>query len=309
MTSDRRRPVASLSKIFVLILGVIIGAGLIFFKVIKASSHVISPLPNETPVSSPFAWISRQKNPKELRQKVQETVGNSWRNYSVLVEDYNSSFTLEMGENAIFTAASVNKVPILTAVYYLAQKGEANLDQVITLQQADIQDYGTGSIRYDPPGTTYSVKTLARLMMQKSDNTAAYLLGNYVIGLDKIQTLMTSWGLDQTDMTNNKTSNKDMAILFKKIYTEKVANHALTTELLSFLKDSEIEDRLPAMLPSGTMVYHKTGNAVGSVHDIGIIEAGKTKYYLGILTSDITNEEEAVMLMAKISKLVYDFMR
>ena len=67
-----------------------------------------------------------------------------------------------INESVIFTAASVNKVPILAALYEEAQKGNVDFNRVITLQASDIQDYGTGSIRYDPPGTTYSVKTLAQ---------------------------------------------------------------------------------------------------------------------------------------------------
>ena len=226
-----------------------------------------------------------------------------------MVEDYNSDFTLGMNEAVIYTAASVNKVPILAALYYLAQKGEVNLDQTITLQEKDIQDYGTGSIRYDPPGSTYSVKTLTRLMMQKSDNTAAFLLGNYVIGIDKIQAIMQSWVLAQTDMVNNKTSNRDMALLMRKIYEGKVAAPAMTREMLSFLKDSDQEDRLPAQLPKNVTVYHKTGNGIGLIHDTGIVERGKLKYYLGIFTSDIAEEEKTVKLVAKISRVIFDFMQ
>lgn len=312
MISDYRLKTAhhrKISKFLILGFIVILVSGAVFFRVKTASSEIISPLPSDNHPNPFFSLFSQKKNPDQLRQKIQEAVGNSWKNYSAVVEDYNSSFSMAIGENVIYAGASVNKIPILAALYYLSQKGEVSLDQIITLQQTDIQDYGTGSIRYDPPGTTYSVKTLARLMMQKSDNTAAYLLANYVVGLDKTQALITSWGLAQTDMVNNKTSNHDMAILFRKIFQEKVTNHALTSELLSFLKDGEIEDRLPALLPPETTVYHKTGNAIGSLHDVGIIQSGKTKYYLGIFTSDVTNEQETIALMAKISKLVYDFMR
>jgi len=283
-------------------------AGLVAYELLPPRSNpTVSPVPEERqPILA--AIFAPKKNPEELKRQVEEAIGDSWKNYSLLVEDYHSDFRLGINETEIFTAASVNKVPILATLYYLVQKGEANLDRIITLQASDIQNYGTGSIRYDPPGTTYSVKTLARLMMQQSDNTAAFLLGNYVVGMDKIQALLSLWGLVQTDMLNNKTSNQDMANLFRKIITEKAANRALTSEMLIFLKDSEQEDRLPAMLPKEVKVYHKTGNAVGGLHDAGIIEEGKTKYYLGIFTSDITDDNETVKLMAKVSKVVWDFM-
>jgi len=238
-----------------------------------------------------------------------DNVGNSFPQYSVVVKDLQSDFSVQINENNIFTGASVHKLFIFGALYYLVQKGEIDMDKKIVLQQDDIQNYGTGSMRYDTPGTTYSVKTLAHLMMQKSDNTAAYLLGRQMIGMDKIQQLTDNWGMTQTDMENNKTSNADVARLMDKIYREKIANKALTLEMLSFLKDGTIEDRIPALLPKGTTVYHKTGNGVGFLHDAGIVVGPKTTYYIGLFTGDVANEEETIQKLAELSKTVYDFMK
>ena len=288
----------------------LIGAGA-YVMAQTTTPKIISPLPTGfTPKPQPFIqFFAPKKDPEELKQRIKQTVGDTWSNYSVFVKDYTSDFVMDVNGTIIYTAASINKIPILAVVYYLAQKGEVDLDQIITLQQQDIQDYGTGSIRYDPPGSTYSVKTLAQLMMQKSDNTAAYLLANYIVTMDKIQELITSWGLTQTDMVNNKTSNADIAILMEKMYKEKIANHALTQEMLAYFKDGDFEDRIPALLPDRATTYHKIGNAIGSIHDVGIVTQDKMKYYVGILTADISDEEEATHTAALISKTVYDFMQ
>jgi hypothetical protein len=45
------------------------------------------------------------------------------------------------------------------------------------------------------------------------------------------------------------------------------------------------------------------------MHDVGIVVGPTTKYYVGIMTSDITDEKEATALMAKVSKVIYDFMK
>ncbi len=227
----------------------------------------------------------------------------------MLIIDLDSDFTVAINEEEIFIAASVNKIPILATLYTEAESGNIDLDTIITLQRADIQDYGTGSIRYASPGTTYSIKTLARLMMQQSDNTAAYILATHIVGMDTIQTLLTSWNLIQTDMVNNKTSNADIALLMKKIFQGNIANAANTKEMLTFFKDSEFEDRIPALLPNEATVYHKIGTEVGIMHDVGIIVGPSTKYFIGLMVSDVTNEEETTKLMATVSKLVYDFMK
>ena len=289
----------------------VIGAVILLVRVVgsRRSISIISPIPDETkqPAQVLGGLFAKKKSPEDLRKKIQESVNNRWRNYSVYVKDLGSGFSMGINETVIFTAASVNKVPIIAALYYYAGKGEIDLDERVTIQARDIQDFGTGSIRYDPPGSVYSLKTLAKLAIEQSDNTAAYVLGNYTVGLDKVQTLMNEWGLAQTDMINNKTSNHDMNVLFEKIYKGEVTNAASSQEMLAFFKDTDFEDRLPALLPEQAIVYHKIGNEIAVMHDAGIVTDGKVTYYIGVFSNDITNEEEAKKIIAEISKLVYEY--
>lgn len=298
-------------KALLLILGGASFLMVIFWLTRKPNTNIVSPIPDEPKQEKSVvaAIFTKKKSPDELGKAIQKVVNNRWVNYSVFVEDYNSSFSLGINDTVIYTAASVNKLPILAALYYKAQKGEIDLDRVVTIQEKDIQDYGTGSIRYDTPGATYSVKTLAKLMIAQSDNTAAYILANHIVGLDDIQTLMNSWGLTQTDMINNKTSNRDIAILTKKLYKREVAAEAYTLEMLSFLKDTDFEDRLPALLPDSATVYHKIGTEVRVLHDTGIVQDGSLIYFIGILTTDVDNEDEAVQIAAQVSKTVYDYLK
>ncbi|OGG27320.1 hypothetical protein A3A64_01135 [Candidatus Gottesmanbacteria bacterium RIFCSPLOWO2_01_FULL_48_11] len=276
----------------------------------KANSTIVSPLPNDAPSTFTFPNpFVRRRNPEELQKKIQAQIGNTWKNYSIYVKDYTSDFSMGINDTVIFTAASVNKIPIIAALYWQVQNQAIDLDTSVTIQASDVQYYGTGTIQSDPPGSTYSVKTLAKLMMQQSDNTAAYILANYTVGLDTIQTLVNRWGLTQTDIINNKTSNKDMEILMDKIYTGKITNTAYTQEMLAFFKDSDFEDRIPALLPKGTTVYHKIGTEVGVMHDAGIVHQGNLTYYIGIFTSDVSDEPTTIKLIAEISKAVYDYLR
>lgn len=291
-------------------LGFLIFLLLIFLGFLKRNTGtnqtIISPLP-ETIISFFSQKQAKPKDNESLLSEIKtmtEKVGGSW---AIYVYDLKTNQGFGINESAIFTAASVNKVHILAVLYFLADKGEVDLDQQITLQASDIQDYGTGSIRYDPPGTTYSLKTLARLMMEKSDNTAAFLLGRQVIGFAKIQNLINSWGLTQTDMENNKTSLLDMAKIFTKIYRGEVTTKPLTTEMLGFMDNSDFEDRIPALLPKDIKVYHKTGNEIGNVHDVGIVTLEKSPYLIGVFTADVTDEAQTSQTIAQISKLVFDY--
>lgn len=277
-------------------------------------ARVISPLqdPLDTSQQQPTKKLNPNKkkyyDPQILRSKIVNAIQNKWKNYSVLVEDFNSPFTMGINETTIFTAASVNKIPIAITLYSEANNGTIDLDKQITIQPKDIQDYGTGSIRYDKPNSSYSIKTLARLMLSQSDNTAAYVLGTFTVGIPTIQKNIESLGLIQTNMETNKTSNADMAMLLKKLYTNQIIPKPLVLELLSFMTHTDFETRLPGKLPTNVKIAHKIGTEIGNLHDVGIIMDTDLAYYIGIFTSDITDETETEQLEASISRIIYDYM-
>ncbi len=253
--------------------------------------------------------IFKPKTSKELISEIRKITEPLGGTVSYYVYDIRKKQGFGDNEEMVITAASVNKVPILAILYYLAGKGEIDLEKVIILQQSDIQDYGSGSIRYAPSGTPYSLKTLARLMMEQSDNTAAYILASLVIGTDKIQGLVNSWGLTQTEIENNKTSAHDMSILFTKMYSGEITTPALTTEMLGFMDKSDFDDRIPMGIDDKYKIYHKTGDEIGKIHDAGVIELPDKPYFLGIFTLDVTDEQATKKVMIEITRMVNNFMK
>lgn len=280
---------------------------LIFFKKDTVTDQKpISPLvattvkPRVTPLVS--------NNQKDIIAKLKNLFEGKSGTYSIYVYDLKNESGFGIHEDTSLTAASVNKIPILASLYHQAHKQAVDLEQTITISQNDIQDYGTGIIRYQKPGGVYSIKTLARLMMEKSDNTAAYVLVKYVVPFETIQKFLAEWGLTETDMQNNKTSVKDQAILMEKMFKGDLANIALTKEMMGFMTKTDYEDRLPALLPSNTVVYHKTGDEIGNSHDVGIIDTGNKQYFLGVLTLDFLDGEDSTrQAIAQASKLVFDY--
>lgn len=254
-----------------------------------------------TPTEQKHALVL--KITSDVKQLLKKTSGN----YGFYYADLNSPVDhLGINEKEMFTGASLNKVPIVAVLYNLNYRGKISLDETITLAKEDIQAYGTGTLQYQQPGGVYSLKTLAKLALKQSDNTAAHILANR-IGMDVIQQTINSWGLTQTEMINNTTSAYDMYLLFNKLYHAQIASPGRSQELFGYMLDTDIEDRLPAMLPDDTFVYHKTGDAVGSLHDVGVIKRGNTVFFLGILTSDIGNDETgAKQTIATVAKTIVE---
>ena len=248
-----------------------------------------------------------QKETESLRNDIKKIISVAPGSYGIYYASLVDDNSFGINEKQIFTAGSVNKVPIIAVLYHLASKDKINLDEVVTLKKEDIQDYGTGSLRYQKPGTTYSLKTLAKLSLQQSDNTAAYIIATRM-DADVVQKTINDWGLSQTDMINNKTSPYDMYLLFKKIYKGEVTSEALTKELLDFLTDSDFEDRIPVLLPKDVAIYHKTGDIVGGMHDVGIVEKNNKAFYLGVMTTDIGDKEnETKQYIGVIAKKLFNF--
>lgn len=283
----------------------------------SGKSEIISPLAMEINVSSSSPIIFAKASPIVKKTDKSETaLVDSIKSYtekqtgiySVYIYDLTKKKGFGFNETTIFTAASVIKLPILATLYYEAQQGKIDLDRRITIQTKDIQDYGTGVIRYEGPGGVYSLKSLAQILIEKSDNTAAYVLTS-ILGEKRIQELADQWGLTQTDIHNNKTSNSDMARLMAKMYTGQITNQAFTQEMIGFMDDTDFENRLPALLPEDIKVYHKIGNEVGNIHDVGIVVLPNRTYYIGVMTNDVLDDASAEKSIAEISKMVYEYMK
>ncbi len=254
----------------------------------------------------PTINLSMKQQTEQIKENVQKITKGGKGFYSIYYKNLKTNESFGIDENQIETGASVNKLPIIAALYLLDKEGKLKLDDKITIQKDDVQDYGTGSIRYQTMPQVYSLRNLAKLALKESDNTAAHVL-LIKIGEENVQKLVDSWGMNQTSMASNKTTVYDMAILFEKIYKGEFANPGNTKELLEFMTETDTEDRLSKQLPANTKVYHKTGDGQGFIHDLGIIEGEKGAYFLGVMTSDIGEQEsETKATISEISKKVFE---
>jgi beta-lactamase class A len=74
------------------------------------------------------------------------------------------------------------------------------------------------------------------------------------------------------------------------------------------LLHQEFNDEIPAGLPPGTPVAHKTGWITGVLHDAAIVyPANRKPYVLVVLTRNIPDDKVARRLIADLSRIVYSF--
>jgi beta-lactamase class A len=76
--------------------------------------------------------------------------------------------------------------------------------------------------------------------------------------------------------------------------------------MLQNMLADEFNDKIPAGLPVGIRVAHKTGEITAHSHDAAIVyPPGRSPYVLVVLTRGIQDGAKASKLIADISSIVY----
>lgn len=107
------------------------------------------------------------------------------------------------------------------------------------------------------------------------------------------------------DTAYNVTTPADIARLFRLLLLGQVVSPEASREMLDLLARQEINDRLPAALPDGTWVAHKTGNLDTVVHDAGVIKAPGGPVVVVVLSDEVEDEAAVVELIQRIGLLAY----
>jgi beta-lactamase class A len=245
---------------------------------------------------------TRAGNPAELTIQIAHYLNGS-SEFGLYAKDLDSGKEFKLGEDRQFDAASTMKILYAAYLYKQSDNGDLDLDAVQTLTGADIQRYGTGTIQYDPAPYNYTWRELVKRMMHESDNTAAYVIAKRM-GHAELQAYAESLGMNRTNIEANTTTAGDMAIMMEKLYREQLLSHNSSQEVLLTMRNTQFEDRIPALLPGGTLVSHKTGDALnGGQHDVGIVESPDgRRYVMSVFTTGVATKD-----VAGISKAVYGY--
>jgi len=243
--------------------------------------------------------------------------------------DLASGDTLFLKADSSFHAASTMKVPVMVELFRRANTGSFRMNQGLLLvnQFASIVDgslYALDSSSdsdttlYHRIGERVRVDTLLRLMITRSSNFATNTLIT-LVGADAVTRTMRSLGAERIQVLrgvedgkafekglNNTTTARDLGIILRAIEEGRAASPTATREMLGILMAQEFNEKIPAGLPPGTRVAHKTGEITAVSHDAAIVyPAGRKPYVLVVLTRGIADGVKSSKLIADISAIVY----
>ena len=237
--------------------------------------------------------------------------------------------TLFINADSLMHAASTMKLPVMMRLFRESDAGRLPLDRRILVvnQFTSIvdgspyaQDPGvdSDSAMYKLVGDSVTIRDLIQHMITRSSNLAT----NTLIALanpDSVNAMMRSLGARRMIVLrgvedekafekglNNMATARDLAILLRDIETGKAASPASTDSMRDILLAQQFNDKIPAGLPPGTRVAHKTGDITAIAHDAAIVYPANLKpYILVVLTKGIPDEKVADSLIADVSRIVY----
>src|SRR5438270_6823160 len=252
---------------------------------------------------------------------------------AVALHDFETGFELHYQADRWFHAASTIKVPILLGVFAAIDRGDLLPHSRVHVRNrflSVVEDIpfrvesgrDANSAVHNAIGKMMRVDELAYHMITTSSNLATNLLLG-VIGPQSVNQTLKELGVDggielhrgvedelafEKGINNVVTANGLLRILVM-LSEGKAFSPALSRRMMDILHGQEFNQGIPARLPKGTRVAHKTGEISTVAHDAGVVYLPKRKpYSLVILTEWDPATSGRSRTIAAISHTIYELL-
>ena len=250
---------------------------------------------------------------------------------AVALRDDATGTSIDLNGDTLLHAASTMKVPVMVEVFRLADAGELALDDSLLVENrfrsiVDGSEYAIGDDSddaiYQRLGGHMTVRELVYQMITVSSNLATNILIDRV-GAENVQRTTEAMGTTQMQvlrgvedlkafeqgLSNSATAN-DLAVMMDAIRTDAAVSPQASEAMRAVLFDQQFDEMIPAGLPDGVGVAHKTGNITGINHDAAIVyPPDGAPYTLVILTRGFDTPDEAAAVGARIARTVHTALR
>jgi beta-lactamase class A len=204
---------------------------------------------------------------------------------------------------------SVIKIPLMVEAFRQIEAGKFSLRDRYTLKEVDKRP-GTGVIRSMDEGAVLTIKDLLTLMTIVSDNTATDVIFAKVGGIEPVNQLMRSYGLNTIRATGNAnawfkaleaapssaefhnegktpfglSSPRDMGRLLEKIALGEAVSKTASQQMIQIMNGQIYRTRIPKYVV-GFQTPHKTGDMVPFIaNDVGLMINSKHRIVVSIFT-------------------------
>jgi beta-lactamase class A len=226
-----------------------------------------------------------------------------------------------------FHAASTMKIPVMIELFREVKDRRLRLTDTLTIHNEFRSIVDNSPYELDPnddsetdlykaEGETRELGYLCELMVTKSSNLATNLLIEK-LGVEEIRASVHSLGADGMQVLrgvedqkayeqglNNTTTARGLEVLLAAIADGKAVDEDSSRAMVQILEKQTFNEGIPAGLPQGTRVAHKTGEITKIHHDAAIVYAPRP-FVLVVLVRGISDQKESAALIADISQMLY----
>ena len=232
---------------------------------------------------------------------------------SIYVWEYEKGQYVDINGDNLYSAASIIKLPVLVRLFKSIEANQMTIYDEMLLTDY-YQSSGSGNLQYAQTGRKYSLDSLAKTMIQDSDNTSTNMIMAKLGGMDDINVGLRDWGISRTYVRTwlpdlkgtNKTTAKDIAKILYNLDNPGFLNINSREFIIDYMSHVKNNRLIAAGLGDGAMFIHKTGDIGTMLGDAGIVFApnGK-KYIVVILANRPHNAPQGKDFIVKASSLIY----
>jgi beta-lactamase class A len=261
------------------------------------------------------------------RAEVERLIAASGADVAVAFRTLDGKQELLIQPDAVFHAASTMKVPVMIELFRQARAGLLKLDDRVPVVNefhsiADGSSYAldpaddSDASMYKRVGERASYRELCEAMITVSSNLATNILIER-LGPMKIQSttdvlggigMQVRRGVEDGKAfqqgLNNTTTARALMTLMEKLARGEAVDKTASAEMVAILGRQKFNDRIPAGLPAGTRVAHKTGEITKIQHDAAIVYADRP-FVLVVLVRGLDDVKQGSALIADITRTVY----
>lgn len=252
---------------------------------------------------------------------------------AVALHDLETGFELRYHADRWFHAASTIKVPILLGAFAAIDRGDLLPHSRVHVRNrflSCVEDIpfrvesgrDSNSAVHNAIGKMMRVDELAYHMITTSSNLATNLLLG-VMGSEAVNETLRQLKVDKgielrrgvedelafEKGINNRVTAEGLLRILILLAQGKAFSPALSRRMMDILHAQEFNQGIPALLPKGARVAHKTGEISTVAHDAGVIYLPKRKpYVLVILTEWGPTASGRSRTIAAISHAIFEFL-
>ncbi len=207
-------------------------------------------------------------------------------NLGFYYKNLSTGFEYGVGEDGVYQAASVIKLPLYLHICNKCAAGELSMDDRIVTELSD-KVPSCGALNMFTGAVETDIRTLCRLMICISDNTATNRLLR-LCGLADVEDGFKAMGLEKTKIRRflfdsaasakgiqNTICPKELGILLEKLYRGEFVSPDISKEIINTLLEQQINHKLGGKICDEVAIAHKTGEDDFLSNDVGIVYASQ----------------------------------